>query len=535
MTQPANSNEGAPFRHHRVEQAPGVPGAPARCPVFTAGPIMQAASEAIICVDDAQRIVMINPAAQRMFGCTAAEVLGQNLARFIPLRHRKAHALHVRQFAQSGTAERPMNERGPLSGLRANGEEFPIEATIARVDVADAQGMRSLFTVLLRDLSEVTRLQHEVAGLQRDLKAIFEMAPAATCIVDGETIVFANRACAALFNHASHEAMLGRSIYEVLGPQSRPTVGLVVAQAMTRGQPVSAQNERIVLVDGTVRHVDIGVAALPDHGQRVVQMVIADVTARHEENRELETSRRQLRELSASLVHAREEERRRIARELHDELGQRLTALHMELSSLQATTRSKPARDRMQAMLHMVDDTAASVRRISTDLRPLMLDDLGLNAAIEWLCHSWEQRMGIRTRLQLDKDDPAIGEHAVTGIYRMVQEALTNVARHARATRVDIRLQQTGDTVELTVQDNGTGFPDPLVQGNGSYGLMGIRERASLLGGQLEIGNAPSGGARITVRLPCTASDRSATPRSQSESGPAARPADPSQAGGTTP
>lgn len=535
MTHPARANDGAQFRHPRVERSATAQGAPTRPSVFAADPIVQAASEAIISIDEAQRIVMINPAAQRMFGVTAGEVLGHNLSRFIPLRHRKAHAGHVRQFAQSGTAERPMNERAAISGLRANGEEFPIEATIARVDVAGPNGPRSLFTVLLRDLSEVTRLQQEMAELQRGLKVIFEMAPAATCIVDGESIVFANRACAALFQQAGPEAVLGRSIYDILGAQSQSTIGQVIAKAMASGHPVSAHGERIVLADGAVRHVDISVAALPDHGQQVVQMVIADVTARHEESRALESSRRQLRELSANLVHAREEERRRIARELHDELGQRLTALHMELSRLHATARAKSTRARMQAMLHMVDDTAASVRRIATDLRPLMLDDLGLNAAIEWLCHSWEQRMGIRIRLHLDKDDPSIDEQAVTAVYRMVQEALTNVARHARATRVEIRLRQTGDTLVLIVQDNGSGFSEPLVHGDGSYGLMGIRERAYLLGGQLEIGNAPSGGARITVRLPCTPCDRNPTVPSPAMSGPTDMPVGPAPAGSVNP
>jgi two-component system, NarL family, sensor histidine kinase UhpB len=251
-----------------------------------------------------------------------------------------------------------------------------------------------------------------------------------------------------------------------------------------------------------VRDVVIAIAALPDHGNTAVQMVITDVTERAQQGRELERSRGELRKLSASMVNAREDERRRIARELHDELGQRLTALKMELSSLGAQTDAGARAQRTAAMLEMVDETVASVRRIATELRPLMLDDLGLNAAIEWLAHGWAARMGIKVRLRLDPADPDIGEAAAIALYRMVQEALTNIARHARASEVRIELRQAGGALRLTVQDNGVGFAESSMYREGSHGLMGLRERAYMLGGELQVGNARSGGGRITVRLP---------------------------------
>ena len=136
-------------------------------------------------------------------------------------------------------------------------------------------------------------------------------------------------------------------------------------------------------------------------------MVITDITERTLEERELERSRRQLRRLSASVVQAREDERRRIARELHDELGQRLTALKMELSSLDGDGRAGSARQRIDAMLEMIDDTVATVRRIATDLRPLMLDDLGLNAAIEWLARDCRAPHGHRGHRAAGRERPA--------------------------------------------------------------------------------------------------------------------------------
>jgi signal transduction histidine kinase len=263
--------------------------------------------------------------------------------------------------------------------------------------------------------------------------------------------------------------------------------------------------ERIARLDGRQRDVVIAIASLPDHGRTAVQMVITDITQQEIENRELERSRRELRRLSASMVQAREDERRRIARELHDELGQRLTALKMELSGLRAGTARAKRAGVIDAMLGMVDDIVAAVRRIATELRPLMLDDLGLNAAIEWLAEGWSRRMGVAVQLHLPAGETVLDDAINIALYRMVQEALTNIARHARATKVCIEIEPIGDELQLTVMDNGIGFDEALIHREGSFGLVGMRERALMLGGQLVIGSSPSGGGRVSVRLPLRA------------------------------
>ena len=156
-------------------------------------------------------------------------------------------------------------------------------------------------------------------------------------------------------------------------------------------------------------------------------------------------------------------------------------------------------------MLEMVDDTVATVRRIATELRPLMLDDLGLKAAIEWLAHGWAQRAGVKVKLHLGAADPDVDDAGRIALYRMVQEALTNIARHARATEVCIELKHGRGELLLTVMDNGVGFDEASMFREGSHGLMGIRERAYMLGGTLEIGNSARGGGRVSVRLPLRA------------------------------
>jgi signal transduction histidine kinase len=210
-----------------------------------------------------------------------------------------------------------------------------------------------------------------------------------------------------------------------------------------------------------------------------------------------------LRELSASQVEAREEERQRIARELHDELGQRLTALKLELATLDRADSARNRAERTQAMMGMVDDTVAATRRIAMDLRPLMLDDLGLSAAIEWLARDFERHTGLHVTLRLAPIQDLIDNRTATTLYRIVQEALTNCTRHARANAALVTIAPESEGVLLTVIDDGDGFPTvPPQSPRGSFGLIGIRERVYMLGGKLSVSNMPGGGARLMVQLP---------------------------------
>ena len=464
---------------------------------------VHAALEGIITVDVAMRIVMINPAAQRMFGLTAGEALGQHLSMLIPERLRRVHAAHVQRFANANTLERSMGQRGQLVGLRTNGEEFPLEAAICKVELADSGGHAHHYTALLRDLSEEYKLTAVIDQLNRRIRALFDRAPVAIWITEGERVVFANHACATLFGVDNRESLMGQPIYALLSPHTHPSVREKVAQACASEQEVSTVNGEIVRADGSLREVEMVVAALPDHERTFVQMVITDVTARQQEKRDLLHSRRTLRELSASLVEAREEERRRIARELHDELGQRLTALKLELAAQQQDNGTGAPAERRQNMMDMVDETVAAVRRIAMDLRPPMLDDLGLSAALEWLTHDFGRRSGIRIALHLVASPEPLQQNIATAVYRIVQEALTNMARHAHASQALISIEPKGHRLQLVVEDDGQGFPKAQQPPpRGSFGLIGMRERVHMLGGQIRMKNAPSGGARLVVRLP---------------------------------
>ncbi|WP_298828394.1 PAS domain-containing sensor histidine kinase [uncultured Piscinibacter sp.] len=462
------------------------------------GGILQAAQEAIVMVDEGQRIVALNPAAERMFHCTLSQVLGRSIDVFIPAQHRFAHGAHVREFAASELLQQRMARHRHVTATRLDGSEFPVEITLSRVDMADGRSLRRYFAALVLDLSEERQLREDFDRFKRRLRSVFELAPVAIWIAEKDRIVFANQAAARLFGRP----VVGHALHELLEPDSHGAMHEQLERALAGARDVEVVLSTVARADGTRREVEIALAGLPDHGRTTVQMVVADVTQRRLELAELEQSRTTLRRLSTSVVEAREEERRRIARELHDELGQRLTALKMELSALPGVGTVAARKERVEGLMTMLDDTLASVRRISSDLRPMMLDDLGLNAAIEWLAREASRRMGIEVAVRLSENDAPVEDRVATAVFRMVQEALTNVARHARATDATVTLRQHDGELELVVEDNGIGYPQGAMQREGSFGLLGMRERATMLGGRLEYTNAPGSGARLTVRLP---------------------------------
>lgn len=222
--------------------------------------------------------------------------------------------------------------------------------------------------------------------------------------------------------------------------------------------------------------------------------------ARHRESLAVQD---QLRALSQRLQLSREHEAGRIARELHDELGQHLTGLKMDISWLGGklpADHPELAR-KAEGMKKLVDTAVKSVRRIASELRPLVLDDLGLVAGLEWLVQDFSRRTGIEVALDMDIGDAAPAEAQASALFRIVQESLTNVARHAGASRVRVTLTHAGGRLLLAVQDNGKGIAAGAAKA-GSFGLLGIRERAIMLGGEASVAGQPGEGTRVEVSLP---------------------------------
>jgi signal transduction histidine kinase len=217
----------------------------------------------------------------------------------------------------------------------------------------------------------------------------------------------------------------------------------------------------------------------------------------------LRRSHDQLRALTGHLQFVREEERTRIAREVHDELGQALTGLKLDLSWLDGKIHGERTLHRkIRAMSEQVDATIQTVRRIATELRPGVLDSLGLSAAIEWQTQDFQERTGIRTDVSIDLKEPIWDKEFSTVCFRVFQETLTNIIRHAKADHVEVRLAQVGNELIMTVRDNGRGISEKEVVHARSIGLIGMRERVAQVGGEVFFFGLPDRGTTVTMRAP---------------------------------
>jgi signal transduction histidine kinase len=220
---------------------------------------------------------------------------------------------------------------------------------------------------------------------------------------------------------------------------------------------------------------------------------------------QLRQSHQQLRALSVYLQSVREEERTRIAREVHDELGQALTGCKLDLSWIanRLPRELKPLLDKARQLSEHIDSTIQTVRRISSELRPGVLDYLGLAAALEWQANEFQNRTGIRCDVHASLREPVLAQELNTTLFRIFQETLTNIIRHAGATRVAVNLKEADGKIFLQVKDNGRGISDAEQTSPGSMGLLGMRERAALLGGDFKITNPPRArGTQVTVSIP---------------------------------
>jgi PAS domain S-box-containing protein len=478
--------------------------------------ILDSVKLAVIGVDETQTIVLFNAEAEAIFRCLAAQALGGPLERFIPVSARAIHRVHIENYqgnSMHGAAPvvRTMGGDRILTGLRADGEEFPIDASITRTEVAG----RKLFTVILRD---VTERIHEQEMLRFQADIINSSAQAILSRRSDGTIVSWNQAAARIFGYTPEEA-IGRNI-NLLYPSAAPNNQVGLAQRAMHGEPVIDFPTKRRRKDGSEVDVEVTISPIKRYDGTVAgtSAIYSDITERkrmeaelhrllHEHQRaevQVRESRDRLRELSSALQTIREEEKTRIARELHDELGQALTALKMDAAAIagELDSAQESVRKRADGMKQLIDATVASVRRIAADLRPVMLDNLGLVPTLEWLTQEVSSRSGIRITLDIPDENLGVGGDAATAIFRIVQEALTNVVRHSGANEVAVEVVHDEGTVVVRVGDNGKGMAVQDAHKLRSFGLLGMRERAFVLGGELKVTRAPQGGTLIEAVIP---------------------------------
>ncbi len=241
-------------------------------------------------------------------------------------------------------------------------------------------------------------------------------------------------------------------------------------------------------------------AAFAVNSARVSSELAEERARRISAEQKLKSALKKNRTLSEKLEGVREEERKHLARNLHDDLGQFLTGVKLELTSL--AKNQKALLEKSQALMALSDSTIESVQRLSSELRPGLLDESGLAGAIEWQAQDFGKRTGIECAIHCSADDTALDKHQATAVFRIFQETLTNIARHAHATELAVELKEEGGRLVLQVKDNGAGISEDQINSPKSLGIIGMRERAELLGGKIEIRSAPNQGATVTLRVP---------------------------------
>ena len=346
------------------------------------------------------------------------------------------------------------------------------------------------------------------------LDELFEQAPEAVVLMnEDQSVVRVNREFTRLFAYTPQEA-LGRRLSELIVPYEFQDEYEAYADKVAHGQRVDAEGVR-QRRDGSRLHVSIVQVPISLPGGQIAKYAIyRDITERKRAEERLETTTQQLRALSASLQAAKEEEATRIAREIHDELGGALTALRWDLEEV-GDVISEPLdssqvaalRTKVEAMTKLTETTLDTVRKLASELRPAALE-LGLVEGIEWQILQFESRTGIEVRLESSVEKVDLDDGQAIAVFRILQEALTNIQRHAQATKAIITVNQVSGQFLLMIQDNGTGFTKGQEIDRQSLGFLGMRERVHLVGGEINIESAAGEGTKITVQVPLVDSGR---------------------------
>ena len=319
-----------------------------------------------------------------------------------------------------------------------------------------------------------------------------------------QRIVLANPSAAAMFG-TTVQAMQGAPLRQFIprgGDRALPQ-----QSGQLRGQTHGRRATDDVLTgqkaSGVYFPLEGSISTQPEDGHEITTIILRDITERLQVQRQLQQSYTQLRELSAALQTIREEERTHISRELHDDLGQLLATLRMDLSLLRQQPPGSPV---TPGLLHSMDDllltAITSLRRIAANLRPRALDEGGLYFALEGLCQDFARRHAIGCRLDAVEDELVLDERYSTAIFRIVQEALTNIARHAQASNAWLRLRRDNGALRIAIEDDGRGISDSDMDKAASFGLIGMRERVWAIHGDIAIGSDGSSGTRIDIRMP---------------------------------
>jgi PAS domain S-box-containing protein len=368
-------------------------------------------------------------------------------------------------------------------------------------------GNPSHVLTIVENISERKQVEAALLESKRRYEEVFENASDFIYTTDESGRFTSVNPAVERLTEYSRDKLLGMKFTQLLLPQCSETTVSIIRRWLRDRAPDRAEFD-IRTRTGRCVTVEISTAVLVSNGKPTgVLGVGRDITERKQVEEKLRASHARLRELTAYVESAREQERTRVAREIHDELGQMLTVLKMDLEGVAAKCSMECAAqngvlERIVKMSEHIQATIQSVKRISAELRPGVLDQLGLVAALEWQSREFQSHTGISCSLRCSSDDIELDAVRSTGVFRIFQETLTNVARHSKASSVEVRLKADRHRLTLKITDDGIGLREEHVTDAKSLGLQGMRERAMLMGGTIEFNGMRGKGTSVTLRIP---------------------------------
>ncbi len=455
--------------------------------------------EAVIATDSQARITFLNPIAAALTGWQPGEALNQPIGTVLRLLNEESGMTADNEVLRVLKEKQVLAVANHVDLVTRDGREVPVEHSAA--PILAGEGKVIGVVLVFRDVAE--RRQEQIAT--REQAALLELTQDSVFVIDFDgKILFWSRGAEVIFGYSKAQA-IGSIAHDLLCTEFPRPLDEMKAELKRNGHwegdlTKTAQDGRRIVVASRWA-LQWGKR---DQAPRVL-VISSDITERKREEESLVLQREQLRALAERLQTVREEDRKRVARDLHDQIGQILTSIKMDLTWI---TRHLPKSEedvltRLAESIQSINDGVKSVRTICSGLRPGVLDDLGLAAAIEWQASEFTSRNGVRCEVSVPAVDLHLDGDRATATFRIFQECLTNVIRHALATSVHVTLSQEDDNILLVVEDNGIGFQDAgFSNALGSLGLLGMKERAQFCGGDVEISSAPGNGTTVTVRVP---------------------------------
>jgi PAS domain S-box-containing protein len=473
---------------------------------------LKSLGDAVIATDRDGAVTYMNPMAEGITGWSRRELFGRQLSEVVRLRDLATDQPRedpVRRSLRDGLF---VDSSGQTGLLTRDGRVVPIHESAA--PIRDEKQNVSGVVFVFRDVTQLRRkegmLRDQLREAEIRYQNLVEQVPAiiyASRLSDLGNWTYVSPQIVQTLGYTPTEWLLQQENWLAhVHAGDREAVLAERNRAIADGRSVQAEY-RMLARDGGVVWVRDEAVVMGGTGEDgpVLHGVLTNITDRKKAEEEAVRSHQELRALAARLQSVREEERSRISREIHDELGQVLTGLKIDISWL-ANHHPEPDskyRDKTDSMLKLIDRTIDTVRKISLELRPSMIDDLGLAAAIEWETGEFQKRTGIRCRFHAETPEGQPESEITIALFRILQEALTNILRHARASRVDVTLRQTESEIELQVRDNGVGIQQGDVSSKRSLGVLGMCERAHVLGGEVRLSSARKGTV-VTARIPLT-------------------------------